>query len=145
MFHTWQEGLVHLIVVMAIPLLPVVIYVMTESVSDSYLYVLLLTVIISFAYEFFRMPTKCSIFLKIENIICCLTLGAMFIWTLFLLTYASGSEGNESISISDYVLISLFVVPIIATLVEVVRCIVFDIKSNRNTPNDNNLKGAATV
>ena len=145
MFHTWQEGLIHLIVVMAIPLVPIVIYMMTTSTSDSYLYVLLLTVIISFAYEFLSMPKKCSAFLKVENILCCSTLAIMFIWTFFLLNYSSGSEGNESISVADYILVSLFIIPVIVTIIEIIRCIVFDINSSKVSPDDNNLKGAATV
>lgn len=145
MFHTWQEGLIHFIVVVAIPLVPIVIYMMTKSTSDSYLYVLLLTVIISLAYEFLSMPQKCSTFLKVENIICCSILTIMFIWTFFLLNYSSGSEAKERIGVADYILVFLFIIPVIVTIIEIVRCVVFDIKSSKVSPDDNNLKGAATV
>lgn len=148
MFDTWQEGILHLVIVIAIPIIPIIIYMITKGTSDTYLYVLLLTVIISFIYEFFHRPSnKCSRFLKVESIICTSTLAIMFVWALFMLTYASDNEREDiSIKASDFVLISLFLVPIFITVIEIVRCIIIDFKSSDFQPQENNLvKGASGV
>ena len=149
MFETWKKGLLHLAIVIALPIFPIIIYMITENNRDSYLYVLLLTVIVSLLYEFMNLPnTRCGIFLRVENIICCISLTIMLIWNLFslLFTYERGNTSPEAISITDCILVSLFIIPIIVVIIEIGRCIKLDIESSKYPPSDNNLvKGASTV
>lgn len=147
-FETWRQGLLNLAIVIAMPILPIIIYMITENKCDSYLYVLLLTVIVSFIFEFMNSPNgECSTFLKVENIICCVDLFIMLIWALFglLFTQSNGYSCN-ALGIGDYILLSLFGVPIVITLIEIVRCIINDINSSKFQPNKKNIvKGAALV
>lgn len=147
-FENWRQGLLYLAIVIAMPILPIIIYMITENKCDSYLYVLLLTVIISFLFEFMSSPNSaCSTFLKVENVICCVDLLVMLLWAFFrlLFTQSNGYSCN-SLGIGDYILLSLFGVPIVITLIEIVRCIINDIKSSKFEPNEKNIvKGAALV
>lgn len=120
----------------------------TSAKSDAYLYILLITVIVSFLYEFMNSPsTACSMFLKIENIVCSFTLIIMLIWSTYRLMFMQSANPSEkNIQTGDYFLLSLFAVPIIITLVEIIRCVICDIQSNIYKPSKNNIvKGAATV
>lgn len=149
MFETWKKGLLHLVIVIALPIIPVIIYMFTECVSNSYLYVLLLTVIGSFLYEFMNLSnSNCNVVLKIESIICSVFLIIMLIWDLFSLLFTYSGENNTGVPIktSDYVLVSLFIIPVIVVIIEIIRSIIYDIKASQFTPTEKNLvKGAATV
>ena len=75
MFSTWKEGLLHLAIVVAFPIFPIIIYMLTDRNHDSYLYVLILTVVVSLLYEFMKSPgAQYSLSLTIETIICCVSL-----------------------------------------------------------------------
>lgn len=149
MFETWKKGLLYLAVVIAMPILPVIIYMITGSVGDGYLYVLLITVIGSFVYEFMNFPSeKCELILKTENIICCVTLTIMLVWDLFLLllTYSNENNIDENIKTSVYFLVGLFGIPVIIIIIEIIRCVVLDVQSSKYKLDKNNLvKGAREV
>lgn len=147
-FDTWQDGIIHFVITIMMPLLPIVIYLLNEDNTNNYLYVLLLTVIISFAYEFTNYKERCSTMLIIENILTCIALAILFIWDVFMLTYV-GSQGVtiDSIGLKEYIMVSFFSVPIIVTIVEIIRTIKYDIDCSKNPPNENKnlVNGAAKV
>lgn len=171
MFETWKKGLIHLTIVIAIPILPIIIYMITEPKWNGYLYVLEITVAVSLAYEFLKFPNEeCSKILKTENIVCCVNSVVMIIWAFFLLllTYTDkddivegatdaekvvGAENvvestitNNDIKTSALILVFLFVIPIIVTIIEIIRCIILDFKISKFQPCENNLvKGARGV
>lgn len=146
-FETWKQGLLNLAIVIAIPIIPIVIYMITENKCDSYLYVLLITVIVSFIFEFMNSPNgACSTFLKVENIICCIDLFVMLIWSLFGFLFTQSLDSCNSLAAGDYVLLALFGVPIVITIIEIVRSIINDVNSCKFKPNKKNIvKGAAFV
>ena len=146
-FETWKQGLLNLAIVIAIPIIPIVIYIITENKCDSYLYVLLLTVIVSFIFEFMNSPNgTCSKFLKVENIICCIDLFIMLIWSLFGFLFTQSLDSCNSLTTGDYALLAMFGVPIVITIIEIVRSIINDVNSSKFKPNKNNIvKGAEFV
>lgn len=146
-FESWVEGLLYLAIVIVIPIFPVIIYMITNGESDSYLYILLLTVIISLIYEFMNGYSRnCSIWLKVEHIVSSVVLILMLLITVFLL-FLIVSQGYETKDFEtiDYILPSLFLVPVINTIIEIIRCIVYDIQANGYHLGKNNLKGASKV
>lgn len=144
-FDSWKNGLIYLIIEILMPIIPIIIYITTNKNYNNYLYVLLLTVIISFFYEVAQSNNNCSKFLKIENIICLSFLGIMFVMNLFMLIYYSEVE-KSAFGIWDYILISMFLIPIIATIVEIVRAVIVFLQTNEYRTNGNNLvAGASTV
>ncbi len=167
MFETWKEGLLHLAIVVVIPILPIIIYMITEPKWNGYLYVLVITVTVSLAYEFINFPDEnCGKILKAENIVCCVNSMVMIIWALFLLlltytnkadvvegaTDANNAAGVESaittndIKVCAFILVFLFVIPVIITIIEIIRCIILDFNISKFQPSENNLvKGAREV
>lgn len=147
-FESWQAGLLHLAIVIAIPIFPVIIYAITNGQSDSYLYVLLLTVIISLLYEFMNINGgNCSMWIKVEHIVSSVVLILMLLATVFLL-FLSFSQSDDSVvyEIGNNILLSFFFVPVTATVIEIIRCIIYDIQANNyQSAKNNNLKGASTV
>lgn len=162
MFETWKKGLLHLTIIIIIPILPIIIYMITEPKWNGYLYVLVITVAVSFAYEFIFFPNeKCSKMLKVENIVCCVNSIVMIIWAFFLLllTYtdkndiAKGDNGVENITegaistgdikTSAVILVSFFVIPVIITIIEIIRCIVHDFDINKFQFGENNIVNGA--
>ena len=146
-FENWIAGLVHLAIVIVMPIFPVAIYMITKGQSDSYLYVLFLTVIFSFAYEFTNGYIRnCSLWIKIETIVCTATLILMFLATVFLLYLSlEAKDGSLNFGVFNIILLSLFIVPIIVTIIEIVRSIVYDIEAGKFSLDENNLKGAFKV
>lgn len=146
-FENWRIGLVHLVIVVVLPIFPIVIYVMTHEKSDNYLYILLLTEIISLIYEFMGGYTQfCNIWIKVETFTTCFVLVVMLLVTAFLLVL-SISQGNtsNSLGVVDNTLLISFSVPIVSTLVEIIRCVVYDFRVGTHPEGKNNLKGAAAV
>ena len=128
-----------------LPLISIGVY-LTKDTRDSYLYVLFVTTEISLIYEFLNMRNKkYSLILKLENIVCCFVLFGLLIWDVFMLTYVSSNAITDNVKKSDYVSFSLFGVLIIVTIIEIIRCIVYDINSSKHLPDKNNMKGAFKV
>ena len=170
MFSTWKEGLLHLAIVVAFPIFPIIIYMLTDRNHDSYLYVLILTVVVSLLYEFMKSPgAQYSLSLTIETIICCVSLSVMLLWSVFSLLYTYENTTDviqdatnvfqnvtnavqntpntvQTLSVGDWVLVSLFIFPIGVVIFEIGKCIVLDIKASKCVISENNLvKGASTV
>lgn len=148
-YSTWREGLIHLVVVIAVPIIPVIIYMIDKGQRDSYLYVLLLTVIFSLLYEFMSNPkAACSKWIKVEGFVSSVALILMLLISTFLL-YLSFTNSNSipaEFTRWDCLFLSLFSVPIIATVVEIVRCFIYDIDADKYQPDtNNNLNGASKV
>ena len=141
-FDTWKEGLIYLVIIIAIPLIPVIIYMKTKEPKDNYLYILLLSVIFSFCYEFIRANNNCSTFLKLENIICCVVLAGMFICDFYLMVYYAETSKDKLVK-ADYILVFLFLVPVISTIVEIFRAVIADINANKNKAQQNIVDGAS--
>lgn len=147
MFNTWKDGFLHLILSVVVPIIPIIVYMSSEKKSNSYLYLLIFTVILSLLYDFYRLSDVCSLSLKVESIISCVVLFIMLIWSIMALyTYIGNGEKSlsKSIGIADWVLLSLFAVPAGIIIIEIIRCIILDIKSVKHS-DDNNLKGAAGI
>lgn len=147
MFNTWKDGFLHLILSVVVPIIPIIVYMSSEKKSNSYLYLLIFTVILSLLYDFYRLSDVCSLSLKVESIISCVVLFIMLIWSIMALyTYIGNGEKSlsQSIGIADWVLLSLFAVPAGIIIIEIIRCIILDIKSVKHS-DDNNLKGAAGI
>lgn len=148
-FDTWQQGLLHLLVVIALPILPIIVYIVTKKVCDSYWFVLLLTVVFSFIYEFMSFSTSnCSKFLKIEKFVCCLALIVMAIWAMFILFILNEEPNNElgTIRASNIILLCLFIVPVVTTCIEIIRTLIWDIKASEVENGRNSIsKGASSV
>lgn len=151
MFETWKRGLIHLAIVVVMPIIPVIIYLITEGAGRTYLYVLILTVIFSFLYEYLSPSyRKCGVFLKIEGIICSGVLTVMGLGSFFLLLLLVTVEDGNTVSIDlafwSKILVALFGVPVIFTLIEIIRSFVYDLKSGGFLPDDENIaRGAANV
>ena len=146
-FENWQKGLLHLVFVIMLPILPVIVYILSNGKSDDYLYVLLLTVITSLIYEFMGGYSRnCSKWVMAEDIVSSVVLIVMLLMTIFLL-FLSISQGSapQSFGAVDYILFFLFLVPVISTVIEIIRCIGCDIQASGYKPGKNNLKGAVKV
>lgn len=143
-FDTWSKGLIHLIIVIIIPIVPIFVYLFTNDIGN-YLYFLIFTVILSLGYEFLNSNINCSIWIKIENIISALSLSVLLVWDLFmilLLNTNNNSFDNDVFLCQTICWLFVFSVPIIATSIEIIRSIVayiktgeFSIDKNRNLVN----------
>lgn len=149
MFTTWKEGLLHLAIVIAFPIFPIIVYMLTDRSHNSYLYVLILTVVVSLLYEFMKAPiSRCSIYITVETIVCCVSLFIMLLWSFFslLLTYENTGDTTQTLTVWDWVLVSLFIFPIGTVVFEIFRCISYDIEASKYPPSDDNLvKGASAI
>lgn len=147
MFDSWKQGLLYFALVIALPIIPIIIYMFDESADNNYLYVLLLAVVASFLYEFMNVSSgRCSTFLKVESVICSVSLSVMLIWDVYSLLFTYSSKNSVGVGTGDYVLVSLFVFPVVVVIIEIVRSIIHDITLNKYPPAENNLtKGAATL
>lgn len=151
MFETWRIGLLHLAIVVAMPIIPIVIYLLTEGAGKAYLYALILTVVVSFLYEYMNPPYKdCGKLLKVENVVCSGVLIIMLLGSIFLLFLSFTARERDSIGINmalwSNILVAMFSVPVISTIIEIIRCIAHDIKSGGYLPDDENIvRGAANV
>lgn len=151
MFATWQIGLLHLAIVVGMPIIPVVIYLLTEGAGKAYLYALILTVVVSFLYEYMNPSYKnCGKLLKVESIVCSVVLILMLLGSIFLLFLSFTAEEGDSTGINiafwSNILVAMFSVPVIFTIVEIIRCIAYDVNSGGYLPDDENIvRGAANV
>lgn len=151
MFETWRIGFLHLAIVVVMPIIPVAIYLLTEGAGRAYLYALILTVVVSFLYEYMNPPYKdCGRFLKIESAVCSGVLIIMLLGSVFLLFLSFTAEEGDSTGIDiafwSNILVAMFIAPVISTVIEIIRCIAYDIKSGGYLPDDENIvRGAANV
>lgn len=151
MFATWKVGLLHLAIVVVMPIIPVAIYLCTEGAGKAYLYALILTVVVSFLYEYMNPPYEdCGKLLKIETIVCSGVLILMLLGSVFLLFLSFMVEDGDSTGINialwSNILVAMFSVPVISTIVEIIRCIAYDLNSGGYLPDDENIvRGAANV
>lgn len=151
MFETWRIGLIHLVIVVGMPIIPVVIYLITEGTGRAYLYALILTVVVPFLYEYMNPPyDDCGKFLRFESILCSVVLVLMLLGSLFLLflSFTVEEENLTGINLAFWsnILIAMFSVPVIITIIEIIRCIVDDFNSGGYWPDDENIvRGAANV
>lgn len=151
MFETWRIGLLHLAIVVVMPVIPIIIYLVTEGAGRAYLYALILTVVVSFLYEYMGPSYKdCGKLLKAECIVCSAVLILMLLASLFLLflTFAQedGKLASINIALWSGVLVAMFGVPVITTVIEIIRCAVHDLESGGYLPDEeNNMRGAAHI
>lgn len=146
-FENWVTGLIHLAIVIVIPIFPAIIYMITNGKSDSYLYVLLMVAVISLIYEFMSgYNGNCSMWLKVECVASSVALIGLLLVSIFFLffSFAEGS-GPKDLTVGDYFFLAPFLVPVAATVTEIIRCIVYDFQASRYQPDENNLKGAFKV
>lgn len=152
-FKSWEEGLIHLIIVIAVPIIPIAVYMIAQGKSDSYLYVLFVTVIISLLYEFISgYSGPCSKRLKLEKLVTVISLVVVLLASIFFLflSLAQGGVltlGNKQISLGwvNGILLCFFLAPVICTIIEIIECIRYDLKKSEYQLDENNLKGASTV
>lgn len=149
-YLTWREGIIHLIIGIILPLVPVVVYVMNGGYASTYYYILLLTVIVTFLYEFLRSYNSCTKILKIENFITTVIMVVMAVWDFILLVQVAEKSSVSTQGVmpnlmdkSDFVLASLFLEPIIVTIVEVLRAFVFECRQDALEPSEENIVDGA--
>jgi len=153
MFKSWKIGLLHLVIVVIVPVIPIIIYLITEGAGKAYLYTLILAVTASLQYEYANHPYKNgSRILILEDFVCSVALVLILLGSLFLLFLSFAVEngqfsGHETdIRTWTIRLIFLFVVPVITTVIEIIRCIVADIQANEYQPEEENIaRGAGNV
>lgn len=154
MFNTWRIGLLYFAIIVVMPIIPIIIYIHTEGAGNPYLYVLILMVIAPLLYGYINPnPTyeDCGTLLKIESILCSVILIIMLLGDLFLLflsfTNEEGPPDGIDMSMYSKILISLFAVPVITTIIEIIRCIILDLKSGSYLPSKekNIATGASNV
>lgn len=151
MFTNWKIGLLHLAIAVGMPILPVIIYLYTEGSDKAYLYVLILTVVASFLYSYMNPPySDCGKVLKVEDFLCSMVLILMLLGSLFFLLLSFTVEGGLSsvidVAFWSKILVAPFIVPIITTVIEIIRCFVNDFQSGGYSPDDENIvRGAADV
>ncbi len=150
-FETWRIGLLHLAIVVVMPVIPVIIYMITEGTGKAYLYALILTVVVSFLYEYMGPSYQdCGRLLRVECIVCSAFLILMLIGGLFLLFLLFAQEDgilvNVDIAFWSGVLVAMFSVPLITTVIEIIRCVAHDLETGGYLPDEeNNMRGAAQL
>ena len=149
MFDTWTRGMLHLVIEVFLPIFPIMVYVLNHGTGESYLYVLLLTVLVTFLYEM-MLPTEevRSTFLKVESIVCITALIIMLLGASFLLLAISTSESGVSDWMKDmcFWLLWGFVAPVLITVIEIIRAARWDIKFGKyQLEKQNIVRGAGNV
>ena len=148
-FRKWQNGLLHLFISICVPIIPVVVYMLSERKSNSYLYVLLITTLVSLVYEFLSTETSnCSIWIKWENIVCSalLLIANTIACFLLFLSFSKTQPLSEELKTLDIILAFSFLAPIVSTLIEIIRSFAYEIEKSRFQPDEQNLvDGAGNV
>ena len=146
-YVTWRDGLLHLVITILLPLIPVIVYIISDNKANVYYYILLATVVVSFMYEFLNTYKYCSRILKIENFVTSTALIIMLVWDLVLMIIkASKPVDALPMSVVDYALSLMFLVPVIVSFIEVIRSFIYDLKEERvDLPNENIANGAKEV
>lgn len=146
-YVTWKDGLLHLVITILLPLIPVVVYIISDNRANVYYYILLVTVVVSFMYEFLNTYKYCNRILKIENFVTSTVLIIMLVWDLVMMIIKASRPSEAPVmSFADYVLSAMFLVPVIVSVIEVIRSFIYDMEEKRvDLPNENIANGAKEV
>lgn len=136
-----KKGIMDLFINTIVPLFPILLLIFNIS-SDKrvYLYVLNITVLIGFIFEFFSYEKPTNKFLLIEILVTLFALLCLSGYTIFSLIKVSEYPEQISFTTLDYVFNGLFIIPILVKLIEIfiVICVEFNaIEYNQNQCDSN--------
>ncbi len=149
MFENWQIGVMHLLIVVALPILPILVYIETENNQTRYLCTLVLSVAIPFLFDNIK-PTnkKVGRSLLIERVVASIALSVIIVWSLYNVFFIEADNTPFSLKTADKIILSLFFVIAIIVIIEIGKCIWDELKAlKKDSCNDiqNSMKGAEDV
>lgn len=147
-FTDWEGGLSYLILAVAVPLIPTLVYYFGMEHTKPYLYTLMISVVVPLLCEYLvgrkkRAEQRFGRFLTVEYVICSSVLSLMTISSIFLLFMSFSGVAPHWIEV---ITMCMFAVPVICTIIEIARCVKKDCSRSNFKPSSTNLfEGAGNV